>query len=165
MSEEYIIYKYNDVSSDNAFDWTELGLTLKVRKYFIKGVPIKSFAIGALSCLFRHRVYCLYDNHGLVHYSFLIPHCSKYPFTQKKDYVIGPCWTDDRRRGEGIYGRMLNYLGQVVRKQSGDSYVLVREANISSTKGITKARFDRAGVCTKSKMLKHYKYYKLFDKA
>ncbi len=64
-----------------------------------------------------YRVWCAYDGDFVVHTSYVIPKCNKFPFLNGDSYEIGPCHTNSDYRGKGIYPAVLteivNYWGGV----------------------------------------------------
>jgi len=107
----------------------------------------------------KYHIYCLDDYKGIVHYSFVIPYCRKFSFMQEKDYLLGPCYTRDDCRGQRIYPNMLMHISKEILEVTpeADIYILIREENLESLKGIAKTNFELVGKCTKTKILKYYK--------
>lgn len=161
MSEQYIVYKNNKISSvsTNILYWNSIKYSLKVKKISVNKKLFVKVIFFLLVSKGKLKIYCLYDKKGLAHFSFLIPYCAKFSFMGKGDYQIGPCWTREDCRGQGLYGKMLSFISNQKIKDSSNqnTFVLVREANKESTKGIMKTNFIRVGVCSKTKYLKHYK--------
>ncbi len=122
----------------------------------------KSFKLLAVRCLFqlitfgKAKVYCYRYNGELVHTSYVIPRCHKFPFMSKNDYEIGPCFTYPKYRGKGFYPQMLKYICSSIGAENSVFYMIVDEANLSSIKGIEKAGFQRCGTIRVSKILKRY---------
>ena len=48
-------------------------------------------------------VYIMDENKNIIHHSYALPKFFKFPFMQKDDIQIGPCWTHKDYRGKGIY--------------------------------------------------------------
>jgi len=48
------------------------------------------------------KIYLVYDQGKLVHYSFLFGRSYKFPFIQNNDIFLGPIWTSDEFRRKGI---------------------------------------------------------------
>ena len=160
MNEKYIVYQFEKSNcAIDEFHWEDLGYILKIKKFSIEKVLRIRIILFLLASRGKHKIYCLYDKKGLAHYSFLIPYCPKFSFMKKDDYFIGPCWTREDCRGQGLYGKMLSYIAKDVIKKnrSSDVHGLIREANVESTRGIRKACFKEIGFCQKTKYLKHYK--------
>ena len=55
----------------------------------------------------EYRVWCAYANGSVIHTSYVIPKCKKFPFLDSGSYEIGPCYTDAGYRGKGIYPSVL----------------------------------------------------------
>ena len=46
----------------------------------------------------------------IIHTSYVIGECYKFPFMKKSDIEIGPCYTSENYRGKGIYKNVLNFI-------------------------------------------------------
>lgn len=155
MNEIYNVYQFEN--THDSYDTSVLE-NIEEKKYRFESEIVKKLFYNAVVCGFKHKVFSVSDEKGLVHYSFVIGKCSKFPFLKKNDYVIGPCWTRDDKRGKGIYAAMINYIGFSYMKDCPEShiYILVREQNAASIRGVEKANFKKVGTVTKSKYLKKY---------
>lgn len=96
------------------------------------------------------------DDGKLMHTSYAIPKCFKFPFMQRGDWEIGPCYTYEQFRGQGIYPNVLRYIVMNLSKNENTFYVVVNKENNSSIKGIEKAGFVQVGCVAKTKFLKRY---------
>ena len=155
MLDEYTIYKYGGKNQEREF-----------LKYRFDNSISYDFELLKKKILFflvsrgRYKICCVKNSDGeLMHYSFIVPYCRKFSFMNKEDVVIGPCWTNEKFRGKGIYANALDYIAMQVRQKNPQSnvYVLVREKNIQSTKGIQKSGFNPVGKIQKTKVLKLYR--------
>ena len=88
-------------------------------------------------------IYYVEDNGKLIHTSYVMPACRKFPFIKKGEYEIGPCYTHSDYRGRGIYPTVLQTI--VSDKKDTVFHMLVAEENHSSIRGIEKAGFAYAG--------------------
>lgn len=105
----------------------------------------------------KTKIYYVQDGNQILHTSYVIPACSKFPFLKKNDLEIGPCYAYPEFRGKGIYPKVLTKICQ---KRGGDSisfYMIVDENNLSSIKGIEKAGFVRCGSVYISKFARRYR--------
>ena len=67
--------------------------------------------IFTIITLGRSQIYYCTNNTGkVIHTSYVIPKCIKFPFLSNNDYEIGPCMTIPEYRGKGIYPQVLNYI-------------------------------------------------------
>lgn len=83
----------------------------------------------------------------IAHKSCVIGKNYKFPFLSKSEAEIGPCFTAPDFRGKGIYP----YVLRKILSEGGYNgyYMIVRNDNISSIKGIEKAGFERIGFVEK----------------
>lgn len=164
-TEQYCLYKVNKDKElgypENIIEkWENSGYVYSKKK--LRGEKRLWVAI----CMYmietggKYHICCLDDPKGMVHYSFVIPYCKKFSFMQKKDYLLGPCFTRVDCRGQHIYPNMLMHISKEILEVNPDAeiYILIREENLESLKGIAKTDFELIGKCTKTKILKHYKF-------
>ena len=105
----------------------------------------------------KARIFYVEDENGnLIHTSYVIPKCFKFPFLKKADYEIGPCHTYSEYRGKGIYPMVLRYITSHVGEQDSTFYMIVDSTNISSIRGVLKAGFVQCGTVRKSRIFKRY---------
>ena len=105
----------------------------------------------------KAKIYYLNDGDELMHTSYVVPKCSKFPFLGTNDYEIGPCYTYPAHRGKGIYPKMLQWICNCVGNDDTVFYMIVDESNIASIKGIEKAGLKRCGTGEVSKFTKQYR--------
>lgn len=104
----------------------------------------------------KYRIYYLLDNDRVVHTSYLVPKCSKFPFMGKNDLEIGPCFTEEQYRRKGGYAYMLERITTSAEYENAHFYMIVRDTNLPSVKGIEKSGFERCGTIVRTKLLKRY---------
>ena len=105
----------------------------------------------------KSYIYYSKDNTGkVVHTSYVIPKCIKFPFLSDNDYEIGPCMTIPEYRGKGIYPQVLNYITYSCGRDT-KFYMLVNPTNESSIKGIKKANFKFCGKVIVTKLKQYQK--------
>ncbi len=92
----------------------------------------------------------------LLHSSFVIPRCWKFPFLSERDYFIGPCVTFPKFRGMGIYPKVLGTIVNTLDDGDRTFYIAVDRDNKPSVRGIEKAGFFRIGSVRISKVFKRY---------
>lgn len=105
----------------------------------------------------RYRIYYLLDKDQIVHTSFVVPRCHKFPFLGKMDYEIGPCVTKEAYRRRGSYCYMLDNITNEAEYGKSMFYMIVKATNEPSVKGIEKAGFCRCGYIKRDGFLKIYK--------
>ena len=106
----------------------------------------------------RLRIYYIKRGDVLVHSSFCTPKSFKFPFMKENDYHIGPCFTDSRYRGKGIYSLVLKRIVYDLKRKPdcGNIYMIIEENNISSREGVKKAGFKEAAILYRKGRLKKY---------
>lgn len=105
----------------------------------------------------KYKIVYVYDGEKLIHYTHAIPKFWKFSFMSNNDLEIGPCWTDEKYRGQGIYPYIIQ---QITKKDIEDRnwFMIVDKNNIASIKGMEKAGFEKVGQVKKTKLLGIYKY-------
>jgi len=103
-----------------------------------------------LSTRGRYRIIYVKDNNKIIHYSYIIPKNFRFQhMSHKNDFQIGPCFTDEFYRGQGIYPYVLTYIIERFSDKGRRFYMIVDEKNFSSQRGIIEAGFIEAGVVYK----------------
>lgn len=123
---------------------------VKSAKQFIVRLLFQLMTLG------EARIFYVSNECDLIHTSYVIPKCCKFPFLGEEDYEIGPCYTYPEYRGKGIYPAVLQEICSHVGSQSTTFYMIVNEDNLSSIKGIEKAGFRRCGTIKVTRLTKRY---------
>lgn len=155
--DKYLIYKYDRSKKVEKPDCID---DMRVKRFSGKRA-LKADILFSIASFFRQRVLLVFDKEGkFVHYSYIVPKCKKFPFLKKDDVLIGPCFTEKSFRGKGVYPYILTSIAELYteKKQGPDVYVVVRNNNGPSNRGIEKGSFVVCGEVYKSMCLKHYKY-------
>ena len=105
----------------------------------------------------RYRIYFLCHGSDIVHSSFVVPKCYKFPFLRSVDYEIGPCVTSSDYRRRGSYTYVLDYITSCYEFKDAEFYMIVNNTNKPSIKGIEKAGFEKCGTVRKTKFFNKYK--------
>lgn len=92
----------------------------------------------------------------ILHESYVIRRCYKFPFLTGGSIEIGPCATNKKWRGRGIYPSVLKAIVQTELSGNDMAFMIIDSENKASIKGVTKAGFKRVSEVTKSKYLKIY---------
>lgn len=159
---KYILYKRLGSFSKENLDDELVIRVLKITPFHffadVEKFQMKTFIFRlylGLITAFKTKLFYVVNNNKLVHYSYLIPRCLKFKFLNENDYEIGPCFTLKEFRGQGIYPTVLNKITTSVNSKSS-FYMMVHPQNISSIKGIEKAKFVKCGIVKKT-FAKNYK--------
>ncbi len=163
-------YKKSQCSDDSLknFNQEEVKVfTPKIGRLSLHGEPtgFKTFVVRFLFQLTTNgkaKIYYVADADDLMHTSYVVPQCSKFPFLGKNDYEIGPCFTYPQYRGKGIYPNVLRHICNSLGNSDTSFYMIVDDANIASVKGIEKAGFKKYGVIEVTKYTKRYKLVKTY---
>ena len=130
------------------------GILLPEEQKDLKTIGVR--LLFQIMTLGKARIFYVKNENDLVHTSYVVPRCFKFPFLNKNDYEIGPCFTYPEYRGKGVYTNVLRSICQSVGNQDTVFYMIVDESNIASIKGIEKAEFTRCGTVKVSKYIKRY---------
>ena len=145
---------------NNEFDIFEFRPS--IRKTRLKG-EAKNIKVSIVRIWFqimtfgKAKLLCAVNKNGnVMHTSYVIPKCFKFPFLNKNEYEIGPCNTIAEFRGQGIYPKVLNYITHTVGTEDTKFYMIVDSENVSSVRGIEKAEFKKIGEIEKRGIFKRY---------
>lgn len=105
----------------------------------------------------RFRIYYVRDGETIIHTSCCATKCYKFPFMERNDVHVGPCTTDSRYRGQGIYPYVLSRIIQDYAKCDKTFYMIIHDDNISSQKGVHKVGFKKTAALSRSNFLKIYR--------
>lgn len=108
----------------------------------------------------RFRIYYVKAKEKIIHTSYCAPKCYKFPFMSRGDLHIGPCATDSKYRGKGIYPYVLTRIIKDYAKQNISFYMIIEANNIPSQRGVFKVGFIKTMALRKSGLLKVYKIVK-----
>lgn len=167
---EYLLFKRefsDDLKSDGKIACRDgvydiESITLKFGKLYVEdekrsfGTTLSRLRFALLSKN-RARIFYVRDGSRVVHTSYVIPKCRKFPFLNKNDFEIGPCYTDKEYRGLGIYPQVLKHI--IINGEGTTYYMIVSDTNKSSIRGVQKAGFEICGNVCKTK----FKRYKLLS--
>lgn len=121
---------------------------------------LRMFIYWNIISLGKARAYIMTDTNGeIAHYSFVMPKCYKFPFMRSPrsgDIVIGPCVTTEKDRGRGLYPYVLSRIIES-HTNGGTIYMIVRDDNTSSIRGITKVGFEKKATIEKDNRKKIYR--------
>lgn len=106
----------------------------------------------------KYKIYYVRDGNLVIHTSYCISKCYKFPFMKNNDIHIGPCETSSAYRGRGIYPNVL--LRIICDNQNSDFYMIIDDKNISSQKGVSKVGFKKIQNLKYNTILKTYEITK-----
>lgn len=104
------LYKVDQHSYIPVLTHKDPPVDLVIRRLSPSIVGLKDALIWNVACLGRVKVYCLYDRNVLIHRSFVVRGKAIFPFLNKGDIEIGPCWTDSMYRGRGYYPYVISQI-------------------------------------------------------
>lgn len=100
---DYSSYKSNKIYEGNKFRFVVSKVTPRV-------ISLKEALLWNIACLGRCKAYCLLEGNKVVHRSIVVRGRTKFTFLEKGDIEIGPCWTDEKYRGKGLYPFVLSEI-------------------------------------------------------
>jgi RimJ/RimL family protein N-acetyltransferase len=92
-----------------------------------------------------YEYYLVYDGEKLIHYCGVLPKYYRYPFMNDDDVQIGPFWTAEDYRGQGICPIVISRVMEDYKSRNKYAYIITRENNVNSQRSITKAGLDVYG--------------------
>lgn len=122
------LYKIDSTDVKNmpkdSFDEIDLKIfTPSLRGFFLKGEKI-GIKIACIRLLFhvmtlgKVQIYYVQNGNDIIHTSYVIPACAKFPFMDRNDLEIEPCYTYPAFRGKGIYPKVLS---EICRRRGNDT--------------------------------------------
>ena len=95
-----------------------------------------------LITLGKAKIYLIRNEDGeVIHSSYVIHKCMKFPFMGKRDVEIGPCFTFPAYRGQGLYPYVLTEIIRNESQQQGKVFMIVDGKNVASVHGVKKVGF------------------------
>jgi len=151
-SGKYSIYTSNNnllKSQISPYKIVEYNQYSQIPKYVIKKIIVYPFFSSLYYRLNSKnaRLICIDNGIELIAYGWIQswkPFRRKFGWIFKNAIMLGPYWTNEKYRGKGIYGSLLQYS---ITHISNDIPVLIYTSldNVSSQKGIEKIGFDKIG--------------------
>jgi len=89
----------------------------------------------------NYSIFMVYLGKKMVHYSVVLPKYFRTPFITKNDLQIGPVWTHNEHRRNGIASYVIQKILQSYKKRGRKFWYIVREENIASRRLAEKAGF------------------------
>ena len=156
--------KYDSYQECPVVDFKAESRKISLFRPFIKGEKknVKTFlARTMLFILSKGEFYIYYVREEAtgrpVHTSCVTGPGCKFPFMEKGDIHIGPCYTEPDHRGKGIYRNVLRAIHADSCRKHRRAYMIVDEENLPSIKGIESAGFTLVGAVERSKLWKIYR--------
>lgn len=152
------------ISRENKFIYS----VWKPKLFSIKPKGIKfslllPWLVFGFSPLFTARVfkiYLVYDQEKLIHYSFFFGKSFKFPFIQKDDIFLGPIWTSNEYRRKGISFNAIKEIILSFGDKVNHFWWMCDEKNTGSRKLAEKLGFLKYGKVKRDAMM----IYRLIDK-
>jgi hypothetical protein len=146
LSVKLKMYKYeaNIQQSDN---WPEklAGYSLNIWKPGVLSLKHKGTSsivnlIWYILTFGKFRIIFLKDQNKIVHYTYITPKTMRFPFMERNDLMIGPCFTYTEYRGKGIF---IEVLKKIINCEGSHSlWICANLNNVASLKAFEKAGFS-----------------------
>ena len=85
----------------------------------------------------KYRVWCAYDGDKVIHTTYVVPKCTKFPFLNKGSFEIGPSYTEPAYRGKGVFPAVLTQIFTEIEC----AYAIIEDTNAASIRGTSKFGF------------------------
>lgn len=102
----------------------------------------------------KFEILQLFDSQNIVHYTYITPKVYRFPFMNKKDIQIGPCFTYENYQKRGIYTFVLQFIISHYCQDSRSLWIYCNEKNDASRKTIEKVGFKKCGFASINKFTK-----------
>lgn len=104
------------------------------------------------------KAYVVYNSNGeMINYTCVISKCYKFPFMRKGDIEIGPCFTWENYRGQGILPSVISSIIDNELKENSSAYAMINAKNAASIKSFKKSGFVPVALMEKDKLGRHIK--------
>ena len=103
----------------------------------------------------RYKIFYIFENQTIVHFSNIIPKIFKYSFMRKNDIQIANCYTNPLFRGNQLYPFALSIIGKEY--ENNAVWIGSRSDNDASLSGIKKAGYILISRVYKSTFLGIYR--------
>lgn len=105
------------------------------------------------------RIYYVREDQtgNVIHTSYVTGAGGKFPFMEQGDLHIGPCVTDPRHRGKGIYRQVLRTVHADNCNHRSRAFMIVHEDNLPSIKGIEAAGLTHVGTVERQGIRRIYR--------
>ena len=152
----FLFYKYEKsvlIEIDARFNYNFFNPSLFNLKLHEGSVLIYLF--WYIFTLGRYKIFYIFENQNIVHFSNVLPKIFKYSFMRKEDIQIANCYTDPLFRGNQLYPFALS----IIAEEYADNAVWVgsRSDNSASLSGIKKAGYILISKVYKSMFLGIYR--------
>lgn len=131
---------------------------------FLKGEKksMKTFLTRSMFYVLSRGDFSIYyvteeDRGRPIHTSYVSGPGGKFPFMEKGDIHIGPCYTAPDYRGRGIYRKVLRAIHGDHCSHCKRAYMIVDEENLPSIKGIEAAGLRHTGTVERKGIWKIYR--------
>lgn len=148
---ELTLKEFTPYSISGKLNVKKTGLTLKL-------AGLKGFIYWNIITFGKVRVYALYSEGKVVHTSYVVPKCYKFPFLRgglHRDIEIGPCYTAAECRGRGYYPYVLSEIIKAELKDDQKAYMIVNKDAIASERGIKKVGFRKVSQVRKDRFKRY----------
>ncbi len=102
----------------------------------------------------KFEILQLFDSENVAHYTYISPKVYRFPFMNKNDIQIGPCFTYENYQRRGIYTLVLQFVISHYCLENRDLWIYCNERNEASRKTIEKVGFEKYGYATINKFSK-----------
>lgn len=131
---------------------------LKREKITINSQGLRSALFWNVITFGKCCTYRLYStDNELIHESLVLGKCYKFPFLKWNDVEIGPCITNAKWRGKGIYPAVLQSIVARELKVGASAFMIIDNNNISSISGVKKAGFYKIHYLEADNLLRIYR--------
>ena len=152
----FLFYKYKKsvlIKIDTRFNYNFFKPSLFNLKLHEGSVLIYLF--WYIFTLGRYKIFYIFENQNIVHFSNVLPKIFKYSFMRKEDIQIANCYTDPLFRGNQLYPFALSIIAEEYANNA--VWVGSRSDNNASLSGIKKAGYILISKVYKSMFLGIYR--------
>jgi len=106
----------------------------------------------------KYKIYYVREGDSVIHTSYCIPKCYKFPFMKETDLHVGPCVTDEGSRGQGIFPTVVSKI--MADHPDTVFYMVINDDNTASIRGASKVGFKKVHRLEYQSILKKFRILK-----
>jgi len=167
MGLKLLVFKIDNYDIMNSESYSDLLLHYKLSIHKPSIFSLNKMGQGFIVNLYwflislgKFEIIQLFDSQNIVHYTYITPKVYRFPFMNKTDIQIGPCYTYENYQRRGIYTFVLKFVISHYCHDGRNLWIYCNEKNEASRKTIVKVGFKKCSFASINKFTKVIKLIK-----